>query len=159
MRHHPVRVHDIAEHDIRTGVEPDAPELTGNGLGIGVEDREAQRARVHASAGVGAQIVPARDSVDMQDRAGLVAVANVDHIAARTHDPAVRMNRDAAHAATFRDHGRDGAGRVEAVDTAAEHVGEHERSVRVDRRGFGEPVAVCEHVPFHQRLFYHPVGL
>ena len=143
-------MHHVAEHDRGVAVEADAPELTGNDLGLRVEHGEAQRARVDAPRRVGAEIVPSRDAVDVEHGALLVALADVDQVATGAHDPAVFVDRDAADAAPLRDHRGHRAGGVDSVDASAEHVGEDERSVDVDRRRFREPVAVRDHVPVHR---------
>ena len=124
----------------------------GTTSAFGSNTGEAQRAGADLPGAVGAKIVPSGDAVDVQHGARVVTRSHVHEVTTRTHDPAVGVNRDAADAPPLRYDRRDVTRRAQPVDTAPEHVREHERPVGVDRRRFREPVAVRDHFPIHDRL-------
>src|SRR5262249_34707031 len=57
----------------------DAPQLAGNRLDLRVEYRKAERTRVDAPHGVGADVVPSEHSIDGK-QAAILAVAHVDDV-------------------------------------------------------------------------------
>src|SRR5262249_55399550 len=117
----------------------DAPQLAGNRLDLRVEYRKAERTRVDAPHGVGADVVPSEHSIDGK-QAAILPVAHVDDVAAPDDHAAVGVEHDPAHAAPLRHDGRDLAFRRAAVHAAAEHVAEVQVPVAVDRRPLDEPV-------------------
>ena len=135
-----VRVQHAAVEHARLALGADLVALARHGLGVRIEDREAQRTRVDAALGVGAQVVPARQARNRAQRTR-DAVAYVHDVSPRHHDAAIRVQRDAAHAAALRHHRRHHALAIDAVHAAAEHVAEHDRTVGVLGRTFDEAVA------------------
>jgi hypothetical protein len=145
-----VRVHYVGDHDAGSTIERGTPQLARNHFGLRVEHGETQRSGVDLAVRVGAQVVPPGHAVDVQDHAGLVSGTHVNDVSARADDAAIGMDRDATDTATLRHDRCDRTRAVDSIHAAAEHVGEQDRPVGIDRRRLGKPVAVREHIPTHR---------
>ena len=126
----PVRELDAAVDFRRRSRAVDPPELTG-GAGAGLECARAERADEDPAGGIGREIVEADDALEREQHAAH-SVAHVHDVAAGDDHAALGVEREAAHPATLRHHGRAGAIGRETVDAATGHVAEIHVSRRID---------------------------
>src|SRR5262245_43880160 len=131
----------------------DPPALAGDALALELEGIGLHRPGVHASLGVGEQVVEAGRIVTREQDA-CRAVLHVTDVLARDHEPTIRVQRDASDTAALGHDDLDGAVRSPAVHPAIRDVAEVEHPGAVDPRALDQPVPVGERFELHATSIY-----